>query len=160
MNTGSSLRITPAMERAKRYCEYRFPVYGSGEVDPIRALETGVANCAIRAFAIASFIEESEGPAGIFIHRGSDENTAVYGAPQNRHAVACHNGSAFMTQNPQSIGITPIKPGCGLYKEGMLIDGDPVNGLMEYIRLHPDFEQVPPSNIVEAYKLIQTEAAI
>lgn len=156
MNIPSGGPITPGMERASNFCRYMLPIYESGKVNPLEALETGAANCAIRAFTIATILEELEGRTGFFIHANHGIDYEIDGEPVLGHTVTLFNGSRINTNdNPQAIDVSPVNAGSRFYKNGMLVHGDPAYGLIQYINMSPYLPSVPESDILEAQAQIR-----
>lgn len=102
MSIQSGGPITPGIERAANFCRYALPIYKSGSVNPLKAIETGVANCAVRAFTIATIIEKLEGRTGFFIHANHGIDYEIDDEPVFGHTVTLFNGTRINTNsNPK-----------------------------------------------------------
>lgn len=150
MNYRSAGLVTPEIESARSLCKEMLPLFEEGSINPLIALETGVANCAARAFVIATILEENGGSPGLFIHRENPFGLLP-------HVMVLYGGNTIDTSNdPQDIKINPIRPDCSLYADGFAVYGDPALGIARYLEMNPGLSEVTRQDINGAKAIIRS----
>ncbi len=150
MNARSADLVTPAMEKAGYFCATKLPHFDIEQVNPLEALDTGIANCAPRAFFIATILEELEGETSSFIHPNPYEPYAHVMTVTDRAIVNANSNTA-------SLEITPLRSELKLFKGGLVIHGDPIMRLTHYIDMHPDLPEVSEQDMLEAQEIVRAQ---